>query len=149
LNLGLDDHDRLRRRRRLLRGCQRLGLLNDDHRLTVDDLGGAVLGFDDYVRGRVGRYDSLTFSLVSVVWDIEPIAGRPAVAVCAFVVGGRGRGRRNQRAKHEKRKKSNEGIHSSSFMCMSFWACRHPPAGEQARPARHSARKVLGFLQFG
>ena len=90
LHLGLHDHDRLRRRRRLLRGCQGLGLLNDDHRLAVDDLGGAVLSFDDHVGRRVGRCARLAFSLVAVVRDIEPRAGRAAIAVCTVVVGSHG-----------------------------------------------------------
>ncbi len=148
LHLGLHHHDGLRSRRCLLRRRQRLGLLNDDHRLAVDDLGGPVLGFDDHVGRRVGRFDGLSFSLVAVVRDIQPIAGRPAVTVCAFVVGGRRRGQRDRSAQRKKRNEPNEGNHGSSFICMSFWAFRHPPAAEQARPARQSAWKVLGFRQF-
>jgi len=94
LHLGLHDHDRLRSWRRLLCGRQRLRFLNDNHRIAVDDLGGAVLGFDDHIGRRVGRCAGLAFSLVAVVRDFEPIARRPSVAVFAIVVGGGGCDRR-------------------------------------------------------
>jgi hypothetical protein len=148
LHLGLHHHDRLRSRRCLLRRRQRFGLLNDDHRFAVDDLGGAVIGFDDHVGRRVGRCAGLTFSLVAIVRDIEPIASRPSIAVSAFVVGGRGCGQRHRCAKRAKKNEPNEGIHDSSFICMSFWALRHPPGTEQARPARQMGWKVLGFRRF-
>ncbi len=148
LHLGLHDDDRLRSRRRLLRGCQRLGLLNDDYRVAVYDLGGAVLGFNDHVRRCVGRRTGLTFSLIAVVRDIEPIASRLPVAVCAVIVCGCGCSKRDRSTQREKRNKPNEGNHGSSFICGSFWALRHPPGTEQARPARQMGWKVLGFWQF-
>ena len=148
LHLGLHDHDRLRRRRRLLRSRQRLRLLDDDHRVAIDDLRGAVLGLDDHVCRGIGFCAGLLVSLVSVVRDIKPSAGWLAVSVCAVVIGSRRCGQRDRRAKCYEQRKTNEGIHSSYSMCMSVSACRHPSDTEQARPARQSAWKVLGFWQF-
>lgn len=138
-DLGLHDDDRLRGRRRVFRSCNRLRLLNDDHRLTADLLGRALLGFDHHVGRLVGRRAGLTFSLVAVMRDFEPIARRPAIAVGSVVVGRRGNSYDRHRTECEKRRNPNEKIHGPSFMCMSVWAWRHPPVAEQARPARQSA----------
>jgi len=148
LNFGLDDHNGLRSRRRLL-GCSHgLGLLNDDHRVAVDHLRGAVLGFDDHVRRVVGRCAGLTLLLVAVVRHIEARFGGPAIAVGALVVGRCRRGQAHGGTKCQKCREPHEEIHRSSFTCTSVWACRHPPHVEGAPPARQTAWKVLGFPQF-
>jgi len=44
-----------------------LGLLDDDHRLAVDLLRRAFLGFDDHVGGRSLHFAPLPFSSVAIV----------------------------------------------------------------------------------
>jgi hypothetical protein len=139
LDLGLDDHDGLRSRRRVF-GCRDgLGLLNDDHRLAFDLLRGAVLGFDHHVRCRVGRCAGLPFSLVAVVRNIEPRFGRLAIAVCALVISRHRSGDQHRSSECKKRRESNKEIHGSSLTCMPVWACRHPPNVARAPPARQTA----------
>lgn len=139
LNFGLDDHDGLRSRRRMLGRRNGLGLLNDDHRVTVDHLRGAVLGLDDHVRRAVGRGAGLPFSLVAVVRNIELMAGRSAVPVGTLVISRHRSGDEDRSAERTNQYEPNEEIHGSSFICMSVWACRHPPNLEPAPPARQTA----------
>jgi hypothetical protein len=138
-DLGLHDDDRLRGGRRVLRRCNRFRLLNDDHRLATDLLRRALLGFDHHVGRRVGRRAGLTFALVAVMRDFEPIARRPAITVGSVVVGRRWNSHSRHRSECEKRCNPKQKIHGPSFICMSVWAWRHPPFSEQARPARQSA----------
>lgn len=51
----------------MLRGCDRLGLLDDDHGFTVDLLRRAFLSFDDYIGRRIGRVARLPLSGVAIV----------------------------------------------------------------------------------
>jgi hypothetical protein len=63
----LRDHHGLWRRRGLQRRGGGGGLLHDDHRLAVDLLRRAFLGFDDHVGGRSLHFAPLPFSSVAIV----------------------------------------------------------------------------------
>jgi hypothetical protein len=63
----LRDHHGLWRRRGLQRCGGRDGLLDDDHRLAIDLLRRAFLGFDDHVGNRSLHFAHLPFSSVAIV----------------------------------------------------------------------------------
>ena len=142
------DHDRFRRRRSLLGDCERLGLLNHDDGFALDLLTGAVLGFDDDVGRRVGRFGRLLLAHVPVVRDIDLVPGIRAVTIGPFVIGLRGNGDRQRERQSQKRRESNELGHDFSFGCKPVVLIRHPPDTERARPPRQKAQKVLGFLRL-
>ena len=145
---GLLHHDGPRRWWRCLRSGDGLRLLHDDHRLAVDLLGRPGFGLDDHVRRRVVRLARLRFTQVAIVRDIELIAGRGPIAVRTLVIGRRGNGGRRRDRQYEHHHESNEQVHRSSLICTSSWSGRHPRSTEPARPARQSAKKVLGFPRF-
>jgi hypothetical protein len=142
------DHDGLWRRRRFRRRRDGLGLLNDDHRFTIDHLGGAVLRLDDDVHGFVVGLDGCRLRMpVPVVGHLVLVGRRVAVAVGAVVVG-EGRVGEDRDRQRGQRPESDEGIHGTSNMCTSASPRRHPQSPGRAQPARQNDQKVLGLRRF-
>jgi hypothetical protein len=142
-----DDYSAWRGRRLRGRG-DRLGLLNDDDRLPVDLLCLPVFFLDHYIGARVERRSRLALPCISIVADVELGCAARSVPVGAVVICTRRAGQHRGHGEGEENPKTNGASHSPSSICASNWACRHPLDLEQARPARQSARKVLGFWQF-
>ena len=142
------DGDDTRRRGCGFGGSRWLRFLNDDDRLAVELLWGAGFRLDDHVGCRLVRRALLPFADVAVVRHLQAAIGSVAVAVGTVVVGGRRNRDRRRTAERQYRREPNEGIHNFSLICTSAWPRRHPPKTERARPARHSAHKVLGFRRF-
>jgi hypothetical protein len=97
----LPGNDHLGWRWSLPRGSDGLGLLDDYHRLAVDLLRRAFLGFDDHVARRSFRFGSLSLSKVTVVRHVHVVRDpRVLVAIRSLVIVSRRRDRKSRHRRH-------------------------------------------------
>jgi hypothetical protein len=97
----LPGNDHLGWRWSLPRGSDGLGLLDDYHRLAVDLLRRAFLGFDDHVARRSFRFGSLSLSKVTVVRHVHVVRDpRVLVAIRSLVIVSRRRDRKSRHHRH-------------------------------------------------